>query len=147
MADSTRRTSPSFIIAIGVVVLALLAYGMWAYLRPSPHAASENVVRELSRTLGREVSAFRREMRTFADQKLPDAKARNAAVASVDERTEKALERIEKHADAARDELSDWDIPIRTQRNRNDRLGTREDEAKELIKGIAEETKEKLREG
>lgn len=147
MADSTRRSSPSFFIAIAVVMLALLAYGMWAYLRPSAHAASEQVVRELARTLGREVSAFRREMRSLADQKLPDAKARSAAVASVDERTEKALERVEKHADAARDELSDWDIPIRTQRNRNDRLGTREDEAKELIKGIAEETKEKLREG
>lgn len=128
-------------------MLGVVAYGIWSYLRPSPHAASELVVRELARTLGKEVNAFRREMRAVAGQKSSDAAARSAALGSVEERTEKAIERVEKHTDEARDQLAEWEIPIRTQRNRNQRLSTREEEAKELIQGIAEETKAKLREG
>ena len=144
MSRASGRSSPSFVFVVGALVASVLAYGLWSYLRPSPHARSEHLVRELARTLGREVNAFRREMRSVAAEKPADPQARGAALESIDKRTEKAIERVEKHADDARDEMAEWDIPIRTQRNRNQRLGTREEEAKELIHGIAEETKAKL---
>ena len=147
MSGSAGRSSPSFILVVAALVLGVVVYGAWSYLRPSPHAASEQVVRDLARTLGKEVNAFRREMRGVAGQKSSDGSARNAALASVEERTRNAIERVEKHTEDARDQLAEWEIPIRTQRNRNQRLGTREEEAKELIQGIAEETKAKLREG
>ena len=146
MSGSAGRSSPSFILVVAALVLGVVVYGAWSYLRPSPHAASEQVVRELARTLGKEVNAFRREMRGVAG-KSSDGPARNAALASVEERTRNAIERVEKHTEDARDQLAEWEIPIRTQRNRNQRLSTREEEAKELIQGIAEETKAKLREG
>lgn len=102
-------------------------------------------MRKFARTVGKEVNAFRRETRKIVRKKYggPDEVA--AAMAAIDEDAEKAMERIEKHAGRARDQLVALDIAIRTHRNRSRRLDAREEEAREEISGVAAEAKSRLR--
>ncbi len=143
MLSSRGASSPSFIAAVAIVVVGVGGYGLWTFLRPSPHASSETVVREFARDAGREVSTLRRELRGI--------KAKGgggnveAALAAVDKEAEKAVEQLEARGDEARDELAELDIAIGTQRNRLQRIETREKEAKELITGLVEEAKGRLR--
>lgn len=101
-------------------------------------------MREFARSAGREVSMFRREARDFSAKRYPDAASRAAARASIEEKAEKAIRRIEEHGDQAREKLAELDVAIRTQRNRYQRIETREEEARELVSGVAEDLKAKL---
>jgi hypothetical protein len=142
---SSGRSSPSFLIGISVLVIGVVGYGAWSFLRPSQHVQSERLVREFVRTVGKEVSDFRRQARKITRKKHAGPKDRDAAVAAIDESAEKAMERVEEHADQARDELVQLDIGNRTQTNRSQRLDTREEEAREEISGLAAEAKSRLR--
>jgi chromosome segregation ATPase len=101
-------------------------------------------VREFARSVGKEVNNFRRQARKIARDKQASPDELEAAVTALDERAEKAIERIEEHADEARDELVSLDIAIPTQRNRGRRLDTREEEARAEIAGLAAEAKSRL---
>jgi chromosome segregation ATPase len=125
-------------------VIGVVGYGAWSYLRPSQHAQSERLVREFARSVGKEVNNFRRQARKIARDKQASPDELEAAVTALDERAEKAIERIEEHADEARDELVSLDIAIPTQRNRGRRLDTREEEARAEIAGLAAEAKSRL---
>ena len=142
MLSSRGASSPSFIAAVAIVVVGVGGYGLWTFLRPSPHASSETVVREFARDAGREVSTLRRELRGI---KAKGSGEVDAALAAVDKEAEKAVEQLEARGDEARDELAELDIAIGTQRNRLQRIETREKEAKELITGLVEEAKGRLR--
>jgi chromosome segregation ATPase len=144
MLSSSGRSSPSFLFTVGAVVLAVVVYGSWSFLRPTAHSASEDLVREFSRQIGREVSNFRREARELADKRFADKQAKDAAVAAIQEKAEKAIRRIEEQGDQAREELAELDIAIRTQRNRYQRIETREDEAREMVNGVAEDLKARV---
>lgn len=146
MLSSSGRSSPSFLFAVGAVVLAVVVYGAWSFLRPTAQSSSEDLVREFSRQIGREVSNFRREARDLSDKRFADKKAKEAALAAIQEKAEKAIRRIEEQGDQAREELADLDIAIRTQRNRYQRIETREDEAKEMVNGVAEDLKARVTE-
>ncbi len=56
--------SPSFIIAIAVVVFGVVGYFGWQYLAPNPAGESELIVRDLSSAIAAEVGPFRRELRS-----------------------------------------------------------------------------------
>ncbi len=142
MLSSRGASSPSFIAAVAIVVVGVGGYGLWTFLRPSPHASSETVVREFARDAGREVSTLRRELRGIKAKGSGDV---DAALAAVDKEAEKAVEQLEARGDEARDELAELEIAIGTQRNRLQRIETREKEAKELITGLVEEAKGRLR--
>jgi hypothetical protein len=70
------RTSGSFLIAVGVVVLAVGGYFAWLYLRPDPYALSERVVRDARRSMAYEVREFQRSL----DDVVRDAKKHNTDV-------------------------------------------------------------------
>jgi hypothetical protein len=141
MLSSNGRSSPSFLFAIATVAVSVVGYAAWSFLRPSAEAASEEIVRQFARTAGREVSAFRREARAISGKRFSDEASRKAALAAIDERAEKAIRRVEQQGDQAREDLAGLDIAIRTQRNRHQRIETREAEAKEMVNGVAEDLK------
>jgi hypothetical protein len=141
---SSRRSSPSFLIGISVLVIGVIGYAAWSYLRPSEHVQSERLVRDFARSVGKEVNAFRRQTRTIVRKEHEAPEELAAAMAAIDERAEETMQRIEEHADQSRDELVQLDIAIRTQRNRTRRLDTREEEAREEISGLAAEAKSRL---
>lgn len=101
-------------------------------------------MREFGRTVGKEVNAFRRQTRKIVGDRHDGPDELAEAIASIEERAAKTIERIEEHADDARDELVQLDIAIRTQTNRTRRLDTREEEARAEVEGLAAEAKSRL---
>ena len=140
--NARGRASGSFLIAIGVVVLAVGGYLAWTFLRPDPYALSERVVRDARRALAYEVREFQRSL----DDVVRDTKKKNGDVPqAIDTAAEKARKELDDVVAGARDRLSEIDVELRTQRNRMDRIETRAQEAREIITEFAEETKAKLR--
>jgi chromosome segregation ATPase len=136
------RASGSFLMALGVAVLAVGGYLAWMFLRPDPYALSERVVRDARRTLAYEVREFQRGL----DDVVREARSQNASVeAAVDAAAAKARNDLDAVVAEAREQLADIDVELRTQRNRLDRIETRAQEAREMITEFAEETKAKAR--
>jgi hypothetical protein len=61
----------------------------------------------------------------------------------IDKRLSATLEAIDDAIERARNRLTDLDIGLRTQRNRMDRIEGRADEAREMVKELADEAKQK----
>ena len=138
--NARGRASGSFLMAIGVVVLAVGGYLAWTFLRPDPYALSERVVRDARRALAYEVREFQRNL----DDVVRDTKKKNGDVgAAIDQAADKARHELDEVVSGARDRLSEIDVELRTQRNRMDRIETRAQEAREIITEFAEETKAK----
>jgi hypothetical protein len=138
--DQRGRASGSFLIAVGVAVLAVGGYLAWNFLRPDPYALSERVVRDARRALAYEVREFQRSL----DDVVRDTKKKNGDVGkAIDDAADKARQDLDDVVSDARDRLSEIDVELRTQRNRMDRIETRAQEAREIITEFAEETKAK----
>lgn len=136
------RTSGSFLVAVGLVVVAVGGYLGWTFLRPDPYALSERVVRDARRALAYQVREFQRDL----DRAVREAKSGGGDVAAgVDAAAGKASQGIDQVVDEARDQLADIDVELRTQRNRMDRIETRADEARAMIAEFAEEAKAKAK--
>jgi len=136
------RASGSFLMAIGVVALAVGGYLAWTFLRPDPYALSERAVRDARRALAYEVREFQRSL----DDVVRDTKTKNGDIpAAIDAAADKARKELDDVVTSARDRLSEIDVDLRTQRNRMDRIETRAQEAREIITEFAEETKAKAR--
>lgn len=134
------RASGSFLIAVGVAVLAVGGYLAWSFLRPDPYALSERVVRDSRRALAYEVREFQRGL----DDVVRDARKSNADVGkAIDSAADRARQDVDDVVSDARDRLSEIDVELRTQRNRMDRIEARAQEAREIINEFAQETKAK----
>jgi hypothetical protein len=128
-------------IALGAVVVAVAGYAAWMFLRPDPYSLSERIVRDARREVAVEVREFQREVDTLvraAKQEKRDVSA------EIDKHLAEAMRGIDDVVDGARDSLSELDIAVRTQRNRMDRIDARADEAREMVKELAEEAKQKV---
>lgn len=145
MLLTSGRSSPSFLAAVVVACVAVAGLTAWWFLRPSPHAASEQLVRDFAQTVGQEVGAFRRELRGVRPPVKDDAGTLAEALTSIDALTAKAIARIEAHTEAVHDKLAALNISVGTQRNRLKRLEARAREAKDMITRAAEDTKARLR--
>ena len=133
--------SRSFVIAAAAVIVALAGYFGWALLRPDPYAVSERIVRNARREVAAEVREFQRDI----DGLEHDTKrSKQDLAAEVDKHLDNALRGIDGVVDGARDRMADLDIGIRTQRNRMDRIETRAGEAREMVKQLAGEAKQKM---
>lgn len=134
------RTSGSFLIAVGIVVLAVGGYLVWSYVRPDPYALSERVVRDARRSLSFEVREFQRNL----DGVVRSARKSNKDVgAAIDQAADRARQELDQVVSAARGKLAEIDVALRTQRNRMDRIESRAQEAREIVTEFAEETKAK----
>jgi chromosome segregation ATPase len=144
MPSNWGRNSPSFLIALAALVIGLGGYGIWTLVRPNAHARSEHLVRDFSHVASREVNEFRRSLRDLTDHYKKGADL-DKAIAAIDKQVEEAVDRVRDRADEARDELTELDLAISTQRNRLKRIDTREEEATDMITGMAEDAKTRLR--
>lgn len=134
------RTSGSFLIAVGIVVLAVGGYLVWSYVRPDPYALSERVVRDARRSLSFEVREFQRNL----DEVVRGARKSNKDVgAAIDQAADRARQELDQVVSTARGKLAEIDVALRTQRNRMDRIESRAQEAREIVTEFAEETKAK----
>ena len=145
MRSPFGNNSPSFVIAVTAVVVAVVGYAGWSYFRPGPYAVSEHIVREFVATMSGEVREFRGDLRGLKRKAKGDAKQVDAVIVEIDQLVARTTESVEQRLDEAYDELHELDIRLRTQRNRRKRLNARATEATELISDLAEEVKEKLR--
>ena len=144
MSSERGRISGSFLIAAGAVVLALVGYGAWSFLRPDHYVLSERVVRDARRALASEVREFQRD----ADNAVRDAKRHGKdAVGQIDKLVADALKRVDRVVENARDQLGALDIELRTQRNRMERVTSRAQEARDMIEEHAEQSKAKTKAG
>jgi hypothetical protein len=132
-------------IALAAVAVAVLGYAAWALLRPDPYSLSERIVRDARRGVAAEVREFQREVDTI----VRDAKRDNKkdVGAELDKHLAVTLREIDDVVDGARDRLAELDIAIRTQRNRMDRIEGRAEEAREMVKELATEVKQKAHDG
>lgn len=132
--------SRSFVIAVAAVVAGGVGYAAWSFLRPDPYSLSERIVRDARREVASEVRDFQRDI----DALVRETKsAKKDITADVDKHLAAALHGIDDVVDGARDRLADLDIGIRTQRNRLDRIEGRAEEAREMVKELADEAKQK----
>ena len=133
--------SRSFVIAAAAVIVGLAGYAGWSLLRPEPYALSERIVRDARREVAAEVREFQRQI----DALEHDTKrAKKDLTAEIDKHLDTALRGIDDVVDGARDRMADLDIGIRTQRNRMDRIETRAGEARDMVKDLAGEAKQKM---
>ena len=140
---SERGAARSFVIAMAAVIVAVVGYAGWSLLRPDAYSLSERVVRDARRGLAAEVRDFHRDIESL----VRNAKDGDAASAEIDKILADANRGIDDVVDGARDRMGELDIGIRTQRNRLDRIDSRADEARGMIKELAAEAKQKLTAG
>ena len=130
MRSEQGRTSPSFLIAVLLVVLAVGGYASWRYFRPNPYRQSEQVVRDSKRGLKALVGEFEQSLRDLGRKSGLDAGQRRQ---EVDRLTRGAISDIDSFVDDARSQLADLDISLNTHQNRTARLSEKAEEAKEEI--------------
>jgi signal transduction histidine kinase len=131
-------------IAVAAVVVGGAGYAAWSLLRPDPYSLSERIVRDARREVASEVRDFQRDIDALVRE---TKRAKKDVAADVDKHLAAALHGIDDVVDGARDRLSDLDIDIRTQRNRLDRIEGRAEEAREMVKELADEAKQKAQGG
>ena len=126
-------------IAVAIAIVGVVGYVAWAFLRPDPYTVSERIARDARRAVAAEVREFQRDVDGLA---RGASQGKNVA-ADVDKHMAAALQGIDDVVADARDRLADLDIAIRTQRNRLDRIEGRADEAREMVRELADEAKQK----
>ncbi|HYD46985.1 MAG TPA: hypothetical protein VEB21_01490 [Terriglobales bacterium] len=142
---SVRQWSPSFVVAITLLVAGAAGVVVWQLWRPNDVAASEQVVRELAAGIAKQVGPFRRQLRriTNAPAISPDESAQ--AVRKVDELAADAIDRIEQLEEEASAQIEAMSgISLKTQDNRLGRIEDRVREGIGAIKTAADEAKMSL---
>lgn len=134
------KASRSFVIAVAIAILGIGGYIAWTYLRPDPYNVSERIARDARRGVAAEVREFQRDIDAL-EHEGPNSKKNIPA--EIDKHLAAALQGIDDVVAEARDRLADLDIAVRTQRNRMDRIDSRADEARDMLKELAEDAKQK----
>jgi len=135
------KTSPSFLAAIVLVFVVLGGYFGWRYVRPNPFKRSEQVVRESRRELSASVRDFDQAIRAVMDKPGLSPAQR---IAEIEKEAGAAKKEIDEYIDDARDRLAEIDTPLKTHRNRDDRLTGNGADAREMIDRRVDEKREQL---
>jgi hypothetical protein len=137
------KTSRSFIFVLAVFVVGAAAYIGWEVVHPEPHALSERIVRDARRELNVEIRELQRKLNATVREAQ---RAKKDASAEIDKEVQLAMEGIDDIVARARDRLLQLEISPRTQRNRVDRVEGRADEAREMIRELTTDAKQKATE-
>jgi hypothetical protein len=114
-----KRTSPSFLIAVAVIVFAVVAYFGWEFVAPNPSGESELIVRNLSSAIAAEMGPFRRALREVERAARDSPEKRREAIEQIDDMAEDLGDRIVDLADAATTDIEMVrGISLSTQENR-----------------------------
>lgn len=135
------RTSPSFMVAVLAVVLAVAGVAGWRYFRPNPYKKSETIVRETRGLFNRAVRDFERDIHDITRKSGLEPEER---IAAVEKRAVEARRTIDEIVDDSRAALADLDIALRTHQNRANRIDARADEAKAMIDERVQEKREQF---
>lgn len=135
------KTSPSFLLAILIVVLGVIGVTGWRYFRPNPLKRSEEIVRESRRALNNGVRSFERDLSELMKKTGMEPAER---IAAIEKRALEAKREIDDAVDAVRAELAELDIPLRTHQNRSTRVDARAEEAKAMVDERVAEKREQL---
>jgi hypothetical protein len=135
------KTSPSFLIAVLVVVVGVVGVIGWRYFRPNPFKQSEYIVRESRVVLSTRVRDFEQEVLDLVQKAGSDP---SETLVAIEKHADATKDEIDRYIDEARARLSELDIPLKTHQNRADRLGEKADEAKAIIDDRVEEKREQL---
>lgn len=142
--EPRRRSSPSFIIAIVLLVASVGGYAAWRIWRPNDVARSDQLVREFVQDAAREVKQFGRSARRLAAEATGGADA-SAVAKQIDASAEQTAKRLDDLSDEARDRIDALEgISLKTQRNRVGRVRMRLEEAKGMVTEVAAEVKDEL---
>lgn len=139
--EQRGATSPSFLIAVVGLPLAVVGYFAWTYLVPDPVKASDELVREIRRSAAREMRACQRAAAAAAEAKDSQVEA---VLSQVEKCTEQALARIDEEAGAALVRLPAFKLAERTQRNRSERIDKATRDARDNAATLLEETRRRL---
>lgn len=126
-------------IAIATVVAAGVGYAGWSLLWADPYALSERTVRDARREMAAAVRDVGREVDTILRAAKSSGKAAGPAI---DQRAAAALQAIDDIVERVGERLDRLDIDVRTQHNRMDRIASRAEEAKAVVKQLADEAKQ-----
>ncbi len=138
------KTSPSFLVAVILVVAAVVGVVGWRYLKPNPFKQSEAVVRESGRNFRTQLGDFEQELNALLKKPGLDAAQR---IEAIEKQAETAKAAIDRYVDEGRAQLADLEIPLKTHQNRADRLGQKADEAKSMIDDRVSEKRAQLSSG
>jgi len=120
---SNQRTSPSFIFAVAVIVIAIVGYLGWRYVAPNASGNSEMIVRSLSAAIAAEMGPFRRSLREIEREARGSESAKRAAQQRIDDLAQDVIDKIVDLADqAATDVEMVAGIAMNTQENRLTRV-------------------------
>lgn len=136
------KTSPSFLAAIVLVFVVLGGYFGWRALRPNPFKQSEQVVRQSRRELSASVRDFDQAVRAVMEKPGLSPAQR---MGEIEKEAASAKKGIDEYIDDARDRLADIETPLKTHRNRDDRLNGNGTDAREMIDRRVEEKREQLK--
>lgn len=139
--SNAGRTSPSFMIAILAIVLAVVGVAGWRYLRPNPYKRSEQIVRESRGMFNKAVRDFERDIHDLTRKSGLSTAER---IAAVEKRGAEAKTQIDDAVDESRAALAELDIALRTHQNRANRIDDRADEAKAMIDERVQEKREQF---
>lgn len=118
-----RSWSPSFKVAVGLLVVAVIGYAAWYVFKPNPIARSEMVVRQFDRAVGEKSGPFRAAVREVQRSAGATAELRQAARDRIDTLAREMNDAIEDLTDqAVSDVESISGIGLRTQENRLGRI-------------------------
>lgn len=138
------KTSPSFLIAVVIVVVGVLGVVGWRYLKPDPFKQSEMVVRESGRAFRTELADFERDILEVLKKPGLDSAAR---IVALETKANEVKAEIDDQLDQARAKLTELDIPLKTHQNRADRVAKKADEAKAIVDDRVDEKREQLKDG
>lgn len=118
-----RQSSPSFLVALAVVVALPLGYLAWTILRPNPVAQSEQVVRDASAAIAKELAPFRRAVRELSREAGGDPTTAARARGRIDQLAAEVVDEVENLADEATFAVESIEgISLNTQENRLRRI-------------------------
>jgi hypothetical protein len=132
--------SRSFVIAGAAAAVVVIGYAAWMFLRPDPYSLSERIVRDSRREVAAEVREFQRSLDTLVRAARQE---KREVGGEIDKQQAEAMRGIDDVVDGAKDSLAELDIAVRTHRNRMERIDARADEAREMVKELADEAKQK----
>lgn len=133
------RSSPSFLIAVTLLLVAIAAYLGWRIWSPTDVTRSERIVRQFAKDVAVEVKSYRRELRRLLDRSEPSLREDEFARRLESTRMQ-VLGRVSALAESARQRIDDLErVSLKTQQNRWRRIQKRVDEAEAMIAELTAE--------
>jgi predicted ATP-dependent protease len=146
MPAHVTRSSPSFLIAVGLLIVVAGGYVAWRWLKPpTPRALSERIVRQFTKDVAAEVGAYRKQVRLITARAEDGEMAVAAATEQIENKAREAVARVKNLTDEASARIEEIEeLRWKAMQNRLDRIRQRAQETREYIAEIEAAAKAEL---